>query len=1054
MAGMPKLLTLYPRNHSVALDPELFKDPPAEYRGTPFWSWNTRLDIEQLFRQIDQFRLMGFGGFHMHSRTGLATEYLGREFMAAVRACTEKAARDSMLAWLYDEDRWPSGFAGGLVTRDKQFRAMHLLWTARPYSGTVAEACQDERAAGTRSENGTLIGRYEVVLEGGYLASYRRLADSEKPSGSHSVWHAYLETNQPSSWFNHQTYVDTLNPAAIRRFIEVTHERYAEAVGEHFGGTVPAIFTDEPQFPKKTTLLRAQGQRDVIIPFTRDFLETFLKTYGQKLEDHLPELFWELPNRRVSVVRYRYHDHTAERFAAAFGDTLGRWCEEHGIALTGHMLGEPTLYGQTRAVGEVMRAMRSFQLPGIDILCDKMEYTTAKQAQSIAHQFGRPGVLSELYGVTNWDFDFAGHKRQGDWQAALGVTVRVPHLAWVSMAGESKRDYPAAIGYQSPWYTQYKLVEDHFARVNAVLTRGAPHVRVGVIHPVESYWLIFGPVDQTHTESEEREAAFRNVTGWLLHGLVDFDYICESLLPEQAAEEGNSAAKGQADTGFRVGEMSYDAVVVPGMRTIRSTTLQRLVRFADAGGTVIFAGEVPSLVDAQPSEVAIRLANRCRRVPLNYRHLMQALAPFRELEVRCGDGSDAATILHQIRRDGDRRHVFLCNTDRSRPCNDAEIRIHGRWRITLLDTMSGETRPLSAQLEDGCTVVPWSFSAHGHLLITLEPEENGSTARRPLTAAGEPERQWIERGRLSDPVPVTLSEPNVLLLDQAEWRLDDGPWQEREEILRLDNKVRQQLGLPFRGGRNAQPWTDVEPAPVLGQLQVRFTIQSDVDIDEPSLALEDPENVQIHLGGRATGRETTGWWVDESIKTMTLPSIAAGTHELVLTIPFTRKTNLENCFLLGDFGVQVSGRHARVIAPVRELAFGDWVHQGLPFYAGNLTYHCTIEADGQDMMIEASRYKAPLLTAQLDGGPTQPIAFAPYQLELGRLVGRHRLDITAYGNRVNTFGALHNANEKLTWFGPAAWRQTGEHWAYEYQLKPMGILIAPSIRISHQHDQE
>ena len=79
-------------------------------------------------------------------------------------------------------------------------------------------------------------------------------------------------------------------------------------------------------------------------------------------------------------------------------------------------------------------------------------------------------MLSELYGVTNWDFDFRGHKLQGDWQAALGVTVRVPHLTWTSMAGEAKRDYPASIGSQSPWYREYSYLEDHFARVTTAMT--------------------------------------------------------------------------------------------------------------------------------------------------------------------------------------------------------------------------------------------------------------------------------------------------------------------------------------------------------------------------------------------------------------------------------------------------------------------------------------------------------------------------------------------------------------------------------------------------------
>src|SRR5689334_13062664 len=76
---------LYPRNDSPTPDRELFHAPTAEYRGTPFWSWNTKLNVGQLLHQIEQFKQMGFGGFHIHARTGLATEYLGPEFMAAVR---------------------------------------------------------------------------------------------------------------------------------------------------------------------------------------------------------------------------------------------------------------------------------------------------------------------------------------------------------------------------------------------------------------------------------------------------------------------------------------------------------------------------------------------------------------------------------------------------------------------------------------------------------------------------------------------------------------------------------------------------------------------------------------------------------------------------------------------------------------------------------------------------------------------------------------------------------------------------------------------------------
>lgn len=105
---------------------ELFRNPPAAYRGKPFWAWNGRLEEKELLRQIDVFQEMGFGGFFMHSRTGLETEYLGKEWFEDTSACIRYAEKKKLEPWLYDEDRWPSGSAGGMATAKRKYRASFL----------------------------------------------------------------------------------------------------------------------------------------------------------------------------------------------------------------------------------------------------------------------------------------------------------------------------------------------------------------------------------------------------------------------------------------------------------------------------------------------------------------------------------------------------------------------------------------------------------------------------------------------------------------------------------------------------------------------------------------------------------------------------------------------------------------------------------------------------------------------------------------------------------------------------------------------------------------
>jgi hypothetical protein len=1066
---------IYQKKKEELLRKDLFENPSSEYRGTPFWAWNCKVTREQIDFQTEALQKMGMGGAHIHCRTGMNIPYMSEEFLDKVAYAHDRFQEKGMLTWLYDEDRWPSGYGGGFVTKEPEFRMRFLVFSPEE----IPEGMPDERgkdisaAVIIRSEKRKLLKRYAVRLNPeGLMEDYRVLKEGEKPLCGYEPWYVYREISGDNIWFNNQAYVNTLDPEAIARFLEVTHEKYYEKLGQYFGKDIPAIFTDEPQFAHKTRLGRAHERKVQFLPYTDDFETTYEKAYHQSFLDYLPEVFWERVENPVSKTRYQYHDHIAERFACAYADQVGHWCQEHGIALTGHMMEEPTLKSQTAALGEAMRSYRSFHVPGIDMLCDSRELTTAKQAQSAVHQYGREGMASEIYGVTNWDFDFRGHKLAGDWQAALGVTVRVHHLTWVSMEGEAKRDYPACIGYQSPWYEEYKLIEDYFSRVNTALVRGNPLVRIGVIHPIESYWLMWGSEETTHAVRETMEKKFDDLIKWLLYETLDFDYISESLLedlPEDIPEnvsgcmqenglEGipENAAEGMMEKipGFCAGQMRYDVIIVPDCITLRANTAERLEAFAKRGGKIIFMGDIPEYVAAQQSDSIIRLSERCEKIPFEKQALIQRLEPYRTLSVRDKSGIAAENLIYQMREDGENRWIFIAHSEKPEKQDTTlaaayTISVPGIWKVEKYDALSGEIQEIPVHYDEKQQKTWWEETAYAYdsYLYCLKPGKSDVKQTKTRCVAVE---QEID---IPGTVQVTLDEPNVLLLDMAEFRLDKGAWHGTEEILRLDNIVREELGYPKRAEAYAQPWIYGEQE-YEHRLDLLFQVMSEVELEEVSLALENMEITEVYWNGKKVDAKAEGYYVDQQIKKITLGRVSAGRNILEVHIPYHAKVNVEAMYLLGSFGVKVNGYSAVLTDPVRELSFGDICTQGLPFYGGSLTYHIPVETETDGtLLVQVTKFRNPLLEVTIDGAESRKLFKSPYTVKFENVNGGvHILSVKAFGNRRNTFGQLHNCSEQSTWCSPDAWRTTGENWAYEYQLTKTGILVSPRVQVRREEN--
>lgn len=1042
----------------MSLTSSEFAHPGSEYRGKPFWAWNGLLEPEELRRQVRIMHRMGLGGFFMHSRVGLGTKYLSEDWFGCVRACIEEAKSLGMEAWVYDEDRWPSGAAGGLVTKNPKYRShfLELIQTKDVKDLTWDDDTPAAAIATIKGHNAYNVRNVPHGERSGPLAKGETLL----------IYH--IITDKPSDWYNGQTYLDTLSHEAVGEFIKVTHEAYRREVGKEFGGAVPGIFTDEPHH--NWVLHAHDGAIDgtvaeIMLPWTREFPAVFRERYGYDLLPNVTKVFFDVDGEQMHRERYHYHDCLTFLFCDAFSRQIGEWCEKNNLAFTGHTLLEDYLSTQV-SVSAGMRFYEHMQAPGMDLLREVSQlYDTAKQVSSVARQFGRKWRLTETYGCTGWDFSFAGHKALGDWQTALGINLRCQHLSWYTMEGEAKRDYPASIFYQSPWWESYGKVEDYFARVYAAMTRGKEVRDLLVIHPVESMWMLFHTHWRKDPKIEEYDAMLIQMSNTLLAANIDFDYGDEDIL----ARHGKVR---KSDGRLMVNLAEYKAVIVPPMLTIRSTTLELLKKFAAAGGTVIFAGDVPEYIDVERSDEVKEFAARCTGAPAKGAKLAAAVDDTcRRVNIQDADGNELRQTLHLLREDDEAFYLFVCNVgyDFAKPrggnrnTNEPfvldrtdefpQVRILGfgecKGAPVELDPDTGAMRRADAKFASGRWTIRTSLAKLGSRVFMI-PKGKGKSlpATKPLKAV---RKQPLKPATWD----IQLSECNNLVLDRPKWKVGGGAWKAADEVLRVDEHVRDAAGLKHRGGGMVQPWARTKAeSTVSTDLELSYTFDvADAPAGELFLAIERPELYEVYVNGQSIDTDAEcGWWVDRSLRKLPVdPALLhVGTNEVHLRCRLDADhPGLEIVYLLGDFGVKVKGTTATMISSARSLKLGDWTKQGLAFYSGSVAYRKTFQASlqkGQKLFVRVPKYQGVGVRVLVNGKSAGVIAWEPNELDVTEFVqkGQNELAIQVLGHRRNSHGPLH-LTYRPHWAGPAQFHASGKQWTDGYNLVSCGLVAPPEL---------
>ena len=1012
-----------------------FERPSKEYRSAPFWSWNDVLTNGELVRQIGEMDAQGMGGFFMHSRVGLVTPYMSHEWLDRIRASVAEAKRRGMGAWLYDEDKWPSGFAGGLVTApDPARRAKALALRPSPVYQPIAEE----------------VATYVARLRDGRIVDTERLkgppADPFETSPDQLYLHFYLWTSPLGvEWFNGFAYADLLDPETVRAFIEANYEPYWRVVGEEFGQAIPGIFTDEPNY-----LSHHAGVPRPRVPWTTRLPEVFAAARGYDLLDHLPSLFYDVGDYRA--VRYDFWRTVADLFVDSFTRQVGEWCEQHRLRLTGHVLLEDTLLGQTLVVGAAMPHYEYMHMPGMDHLSRNIANPlTAKQLDSAACQLGRRRTLSELFGCSGQNMSFVDRKWIGDWHLVLGVNFLNPHLSLYSMRGARKRDYPPNIFFQQPWWPHNHLLEDYFARLCYALTRGQRIVDVLVIHPIASAWTLYRPEGPQDVMALDAQLA--TLVDSLLRIHRDFHLGDERILARHGRVEG---------TTLRVGDMSYPIVVVPPGNTLARSTYRLLAQFVGAGGRLIAIDPAPTLVEGRPAPELDELFGRpgVRHVGAERDALADALAKARAPDVQIAGtgGRSADTVWYHLRRDGDQVIVFLANTDPEQPV-EATVTIAAIGRTESWNAATGEIEPLPSESVDGATRVRLRFEPAGSHLVVLDQSASAAPARPARVLRQQP---------LGDYWQVERLDPNALTLDFCEYRLPALPvglegttigglrpdvdpetgWSRRTPVWKAERAIRADFGRSGTAGN----WFNVQPG--IEQpfaLRFRFEVSPELAANPGRLALvvETPDRFDLTLNGVKLPAPADEWWIDPCWRPIDIAGLVrAGENVVQIEGTYFHDTELESCYLIGDFAVEALDGEA---GPLRFRLAPDVVgtrrgvrleRQGLPFYAGRLRLSQEVHVAPSDgrIFLEVGQPDATAIDVRVNGQSPGAMAWHPWRVEVSGLLrpGHNLVELDLYTSLHNLLGPHHHTAGELRSVSPGSFSDE-VHWTDRYHFVPLGV---------------
>ncbi|MBQ7699359.1 MAG: hypothetical protein IJT49_03330 [Clostridia bacterium] len=561
-------------------------DLSAYYKGVEFVTPDSKYKPKKLLYCFDnsyeftvsKLKNNGYGGVVTNVR--FALDYLQNDTeFEILKNAFEKSGDAGLHLWIYDEYQWPSGKAFGQVLKGHdEYEAAGIELIKLDGEGDINYTLPD---------NYIKIAGADIIKDGTKTpleTDGKRI--SAENGGKYTVYvYARRITNQKKedpADFSTLRDVDLLNPDAVKRFLDLTYEKYKEKLGKTFD-LVEAFFTDEPQL----------GNRDMknYVVWTGKLPEKFREMHGYEIEENLYSLY-DGDTDRDRLVRVNFYQTVSELFRVSYFEQIAKWCEENGVLSSGHLLFEENVQRQIETYGgDFLQLCGAMGIPGGDVLqiepdrllckgTDIGNFMGLKYVYSAAKNQGKQKVHLEFTpsAVTGAPF----FSEPGKYTIA-GATL-------TSLFGANT--YTVICGDGDIPTKDLQRFTDYVGRINVLLESAYTASEIGVFYPVDAIRAAYtATADHFDYNGPDEAAKINRLMQDTCYDILRAGYDFTVLDKQSVASSVVSGGK------MKIGAGEYSVIVMPNVSVLSCDAYEKLLDFESSGGKIILLGCVPAMCD-------------------------------------------------------------------------------------------------------------------------------------------------------------------------------------------------------------------------------------------------------------------------------------------------------------------------------------------------------------------------------------------------------------------------------------------------------------------------